>query len=111
MPGIVLKIADYVDTDLDSFEAFDLARSFFDGDITVFSGTGPSAGDNVEELDGIWLCYADPEGWQRVMEVVDAGGDPSTVSYEGDIASIAGTVEQIVIGEDESSEPAAVKSE
>ena len=47
--------------------------------ITVLSGTGPYVGDFMEEHDGMWLVPRDETTWKKVMEVVDQGGDPTTV--------------------------------
>jgi hypothetical protein len=63
----------------------------------MYDGTGPYAGDINEYAGGLWLCYEDPEGWAKVMGVVEAGDDPSTVSYTGDVAFIAGTGETVIV--------------
>lgn len=47
--------------------------------ITVLSGTGPYVGDFMEEHDGMWLVPRDEATWEKVMEVVDQDGDPTTV--------------------------------
>ena len=47
--------------------------------MTIYSCSGPSAGDINEAAGGIWLCYEDPEGWANLMEVVNTGADPSDV--------------------------------
>ncbi|TNU89955.1 LytR family transcriptional regulator [Eggerthella lenta] len=47
--------------------------------ITVLSGTGPYVGDFMEEHDGMWLVPRDEATWKKVVEVVDQGGDPTTV--------------------------------
>lgn len=47
--------------------------------IEVLSGTGPYVGDFMEEHDGMWLVPRDAATWKKVMEVVDQGGDPTTV--------------------------------
>ncbi|RDB70512.1 LytR family transcriptional regulator [Eggerthella sinensis] len=48
-------------------------------EITVLSGTGPYVGDFMEEYDGLWLTPRDEDTWKKVMQVVDEGGDPTTV--------------------------------
>lgn len=47
--------------------------------ITFQSGTGPYVGDFMEEHGGLWLVPRDEATWKKVMEVVDQGGDPTTV--------------------------------
>lgn len=47
--------------------------------ITFQSGTGPYVGDFMEEHDGLWMTPRDEETWRKVIEVVEAGGDPTTV--------------------------------
>lgn len=49
------------------------------GEIKIVSGTGPYAGDFDESAGGLWLTPRDESTWRRVIEVVDAGGDPTTV--------------------------------
>ena len=77
-PALGLQIADCFGTDMRMFDFIGLAMDFGSG-YTMYSGTGPTAGDYDYTRDGLWLCYENPEGWKRVMDVVEAGGDPSTV--------------------------------
>ena len=58
-----------------------LAMAFAGGDITVYSGAGPSDGEVVEKAGGKWLCYLNPEGWEKVTELVDAGEKPEGIDY------------------------------
>lgn len=46
-------------------------------EVTVYSSTGPYEGG--ENADGLWVVKEDPNTWRDLMEVVDAGGDPSSV--------------------------------
>lgn len=46
--------------------------------ITIYSSTGPYRGD-YRDSDNIWICYDDPDTWTKLIAVVDAGLDPSTV--------------------------------
>lgn len=48
-------------------------------EINIVSGTGPYAGDFDDSAGGLWLVPRDEDTWHRAMEVVDAGGDPTTV--------------------------------
>lgn len=98
VPGAVLSAARCVSTDMDVSTLLPLVLELHEG-ATVYSGTGPTAGAVNEAAGGLWLCYQDEEGWERVMKVVDEGSDPSKVSYVGDTAGIAGTEETVTIGE------------
>ena len=77
-PALGLQIASCFGTDMNLFDFIGLAKDYGTG-YTLYSGTGPTEGDFDETQDGLWLCYENPEGWKRVMDVVNAGGDPSTV--------------------------------
>ena len=84
IPGVVLQEAEYVTTDMKSSDLVSLATQFgFDSDaMTLYSGSGPSNGDFAKQADGLYLCYRNPEGWARLMNVVDAGGEPTGIDYE-----------------------------
>lgn len=77
-PGLGLQIADCFGSDMGLFDIIGLARDFGSG-YKIYSGTGPTAGDFDQNQGGLWLCYENPEGWKRVMDVVEAGEDPSDV--------------------------------
>lgn len=80
IPQAVLTAAKFVGTDIRTTDLIPLASALGKLDnATVYTGTGPYAGDNRWDLDGLWLCYENPTGWKAVMDVVDSGGDPSTV--------------------------------
>lgn len=91
IPGAILDVASAVSTDMDTSDLVSLATVFAggSGSITMYSGSGPTEGDINESVGGLWLCYEDPEGWARVMSIVDAGGDPSGVDYSGTAATPA----------------------
>ena len=55
---------------------------FHPDDMTLYSGSGPSNGDFAEQADGLYLCYRNPEGWKALMDVVNAGGEPTGIDYE-----------------------------
>lgn len=84
IPGVVLQEAEYVTTDMKSGDLVWLAKEFGlnSKDMTLYSGTGPYSGDFAEQADGLYLCYRNPEGWARLMEVVNAGGEPKGIDYE-----------------------------
>ena len=50
--------------------------------MTLYSGSGPAAGEVDDSAGGLWLCYENPEGWKAVMDVVDAGDDPSDIDAD-----------------------------
>ncbi len=81
IPGTVLSIASHVDTDMNPLSIGGMAAAFGMGsDMTIYAGTGPTDGDFTES--GAWFCYENPAGWSAVMDVVDSGGDPSTVDAD-----------------------------
>lgn len=84
IPDAVLTLADCVSTDMDTGNLIPLAMAFAggSGDLTIYSGTGPTDGDINEAAGGIWLCYENPDGWETLMEAVDAGEDPSGIDVE-----------------------------
>lgn len=82
IPGTVVNLAQYVQTDMRANDFIDLARGFANNPngITVYQASGPSEG-GIDEESKMWLCYENPEGWANVVSVMDSGGDPSTVTY------------------------------
>ena len=81
LPGTILDLAQYVTTDLTSGDLVSLGLGFAGGGITMYSCTGPSAGDIAQQYNGIWLCYPNPEGWAELMRQVDSGAEPSDIDY------------------------------
>lgn len=81
LPSTVLQVASYIGTDMNVFNLTSLVSmfAFNKENLVVYSGTGPTAGDWRADLNDQWFCYDNPGGWAAVMEVVNAGGDPSTV--------------------------------
>ena len=90
MPKVLLSCATCVDTDRNAIEVLRIIMRL-GRDAKIYQGTAPWAGAQNPNAGNQWLCFQDPEGWQRVMEVFVAGGDPSTVSYEGDSTTVAGS--------------------
>ena len=82
LPGMVLNLAQYVTTDLTSGDLVSLGLGFAGGGMTMYSCTGPSAGDYAQQYNGIWLCYPNPEGWAKLMRQVDSGSEPQDIDYE-----------------------------
>ena len=78
LPNKVLDVATCVGTDMNTSDIMALAMSFSgkSDEMTVYSCSGPTDGDINEDAGGLWLCYENPEGWAKLMAVVDAGEDP-----------------------------------
>lgn len=81
-PGLGLKVADCLGTDMSFFDFASIAANFMSGKMTLYSGSGPAAGEVDDSAGGLWLCYENPEGWKAVMDVVDAGDDPSDIDAD-----------------------------
>ncbi|MFR3092215.1 MAG: transcriptional regulator, partial [Eggerthella lenta] len=84
LPGTVLDLAESVGTDMNTSDILSLALDFSggSGEMTVYSCTGPSNGDFMEQHNGLWFCYENPEGWANLMAAVDAGEDPGELDVE-----------------------------
>ncbi|NGM17320.1 transcriptional regulator [Eggerthellaceae bacterium zg-893] len=84
LPDAALSVAECVQTDMKTADVLSLAMAFATNkdDMKIYSATGPSAGDFMEEHNGMWLCYENPEGWAALMESVDAGEEPAEIDYE-----------------------------
>ncbi|MBQ9003185.1 MAG: LCP family protein [Eggerthellaceae bacterium] len=82
LPGTILNLAQYVETDLTAADLVSLGVSFAGGGLKMYSCTGPTEGYTAEEYGGIWLCYPNPEGWAELMRQVDAGLEPKSIDYE-----------------------------
>ena len=81
-PGLGLKVADCLGTDMSFFDFVSIAAHFMSGKMTLYSGTGPADGEIDDAAGGLWLCYKNTAGWKAVMDVVDAGGDPSDIDAD-----------------------------
>ncbi|MGI6591497.1 MAG: LCP family protein [Eggerthellaceae bacterium] len=81
LPEVGLNIANCLDTDFDSATILALAEQFLSGDITIYSGTGPTEG-GIYQDDQLWYCYTNTKGWKKLMETVDQGNDPSKLKYK-----------------------------
>lgn len=79
IPLTVLNLAEYIGTDLKAGDFLYLARAFAGSDLTLYSCTGPNAGDINPDANDMWLCYENPEGWEELMKAVDNGEDPSGI--------------------------------
>lgn len=82
IPGVVQSAAKCVTTDLTTSDIFSLAMAFLDedGDVTIYSSMVPSSLTMINEVSYV---VTDQTGLNAMMEVVEAGGDPSTVETYG----------------------------
>lgn len=77
IPGLVQNLSQCVSTNIELQTMISLATDFAQaGNPTIYTCTGPYKGDFMEEYDGQWLCYEDPEGWATLMQAVDSGENP-----------------------------------
>lgn len=103
LPSTIMTLASCVDTDMTTMDVLTLAMDFA-GEInsmTIYSATGPTDGDYMEEYGGNWFCYENPEAWKRLMAVVDAGEDPNAVDWLSDPAEVAadGSEEEVGVSQ------------
>ena len=82
LPDTVLDLATCVGTDMKTADIVALALGFAGG------ASDMTEGAINEAAGGLWLCYENPEGWARLMEVVDAGEDPSSVDADATAAAL-----------------------
>lgn len=79
IPGLVQGLSNFITTNMDLQTMITLTSGFAQaGNPTIYTCTGPYKGDFMEEYDGLWLCYENPEGWATLMRAVDAGENPET---------------------------------
>lgn len=99
IPGAVADAAACVKTDMKTSDLIEIVRNM-QGNLTVYSGTAPHAGDidmwateshNYDESP--WLCYVNEAGWARAMAALDAGEDIGKLSYADDAVHYAGQPE------------------
>ena len=91
MSGYLSAFDTQIQTDWDADEMNALVMDFaaHSAQMTIYSGTGPYAGD-IDDDAGIWLVYPDDAGvWPQIMATVDAGGDPSGIVQTPDWADAA----------------------
>lgn len=78
--GVIQQAASCVETDLSLFDIGGLAMQFKDG-MTIYSAMVPST---TAMIDDISYVICDQPTLDRMMEIIDAGGDPNTVdNYNG----------------------------
>lgn len=88
LPGVLSAASKCVTTDLSVNDIISLAQQFKDdGDLTVYSAMVPSV-IAPQLIDGVSYVFNDPEATKKMMEVVEEGGDPSTVVSTADPQSL-----------------------
>ena len=82
IPGVIQSAAKCVTTDMTASDIFSLAMEFIDedGEVTIYSSMVPSG---LTMINGVSYVVTDQAGLNKMMEVVEAGGDPSTVETSG----------------------------
>ena len=93
LPSTVLAAAECVDTDLSSLQILSVLSNL-GSNATFYNVSAPSAGD-LDPGCGTWLCYSNPDGWERLMGMVKAGEDPSSISYTEDAVYYPSTGEPV----------------
>ena len=92
LPSVISAGAKCVTTDLTVNDLFGLVTQFQSvGDITMYSCMVPSTTDETYDAYGNLIAsyvICDEEGLARIMEVVEEGGDPSTVQTTGVTGSL-----------------------
>ena len=83
IPGAILQLAQFVSTDVRAGDLVGMGLAFATGSgkVSVYSGTGPYEGAVSAENGGKWLCYENPQGWAKLMSIVDSGGNPAGLDY------------------------------
>ena len=86
LPGGIEAAAQCVTTDLSVTDIINLAQMFADddGDMTIYSAVMPST---AEYVTGISYVFADTDELTEMMEVIDEGGDPSTLDETASASS------------------------
>lgn len=82
IPGVVQQLSTCVSTSMGMNTLTSLALDFAQADTTtLYTCTGPTAGA-LDEATGLWLCYPNEDGWQKIMAAVESGEDPGPVADE-----------------------------
>ena len=95
LPSVIQAASKYVATDMSVKDIYSLAKQFQDeGEITMYSAMVPSTTDMIDEISYV-IC--DTYGLSNMMDIVNAGGDPSTAEVYG--ASGSAYVEEHAVEE------------
>lgn len=86
MPGVITKMAQCITTDYDVSSLIALADKFKNtDDMKIYSALMPIK--EATGSDGTSYVVADTKNLEKMMKVIDAGGDPSTVSSNDNTVS------------------------
>lgn len=80
MPNLVLDAFNCFDTDMTTSSLLPLATDLSQGNLTLYSGTGPTEGADYT-YDDQWYCYTNTDGWKQVIDAFTSGQDISNMSY------------------------------
>ena len=91
MSGTISTLSDYVTTDMDVASIITLGMQMrsIDIDNDFYSGQEPTISEFYDE---VWYEICDTEGWQKMMQRVDAGLPPYETVEEDFTAGIAGSI-------------------
>ena len=85
LPGVIQSAAQCVTTDLSVSDILSLAQQFKDeGDLTIYSAMVPSTTGYIGEVSYV---FTDEAALKEMMEVVEAGEDPSGIVSSGVVST------------------------
>lgn len=85
LPGVITQAAKCVTTDMKVTDIIGYAQSFQKlGKVTMYSAMVPST---TAEQNSVSYVVCDTKTLKKMMEVVEAGGDPSTVTTDTTVSS------------------------
>ena len=85
LPGVIQSASQCVTTDLSVNDILSLAQQFKDeGDLTIYSGMVPSTTGWIGQISYV---FTDEAALKEMMEVVEAGEDPSGIVSSGVIST------------------------
>lgn len=89
LPAVIQRAAECVTTDLRSTDLLSLASQLQSAEsLTMYSAMVPS---DVDMIDGISYVITNTTGLKKMMDIVDEGGDPSTVVVEPSYSTSSST--------------------
>lgn len=92
LPAAIQSAANCVTTDLNATDLLSLATQLQGASsLTLYSGMVPS---DVTMLNGVSYVVADKAALAEMMKVVDAGGDPSTITSTGTSVDLVGELNE-----------------
>lgn len=91
LPSVIEAAAQSVTTDLSVTDIINLAQQFQDGDLTIYSAMVPSV---AQYVNGVSYVFADTDSLAEMMEVTNAGEDPSGITVSDEMYAAAVAAEQ-----------------